>query len=230
MSKTNKAIIALDGYSSCGKSTLAKQLAREFNYVYIDTGAMYRAVALYALRAGIINDDTFDAEQLVAHLDRIAISFSYNAETNVSETCLNGENVEELIRGIEVSSHVSKVAMIKAVREKMILLQREIGKDKGVVMDGRDIGSVVFPDAELKLFMTAKHEIRAKRRYDELQRKGKDVDFDAVMQNIIDRDNDDTSRTENPLIKAEDAVVIDNSDMTIEEQFQYAKKLVEQVI
>lgn len=220
----HKIIVAIDGYSSCGKSTMAKQMARKLNYIYVDTGAMYRAVTLYALRSGYIKDEQFDAGRLIDALDDIDVSFSFNPELNTSETYLNQENVEKEIRGIEVSDHVSKVAKVKEVRKKMVDLQRKMGEHKGLVMDGRDIGTVVFPQAELKIFMTADYRIRAKRRYDELQAKGDHTSFEAVLNNITNRDNDDTSRTENPLIKADDAIVIDNSDIDQEEQLAIAMK------
>ena len=221
-----KIIIAIDGYSSCGKSTLAKQLARKLNYVYIDTGAMYRAVALFALQNGFIDVDFFDEKALIQHLDKISVSFSFNSKLNISETFLNGKNIEKEIRGITISNLVSKIAKIKEVRAKMVELQREMGKKKGLVMDGRDIGSVVFPNAELKIFMTAAFEIRAKRRFDELKAKGDNTSYEAVLKNIVSRDDDDTSRTENPLIKAHDAVVLDNSDINQEEQFLIVMNLV----
>lgn len=225
-----KIIIAIDGYSSCGKSTLAKQLAKALNYVYVDTGAMYRAVSLYAVQNGLIDNNALEVSELLKCLPSINISFSYNATENKSETFLNGVNVEKDIRSIEISNHVSKVAQIKEVRKKMIELQREMGKDKGLVMDGRDIGSVVFPNAELKLFMTASPEIRAQRRFEELTSKGDRVSFEDVLANITLRDNDDTSRTENPLIKADDAIVIDNSDITQNEQFELALQYAENII
>jgi CMP/dCMP kinase len=215
-----KIIIAIDGYSSCGKSTLAKQLAQALNYIYIDTGAMYRAITLYALRNNIFSDNGFDEQKLIDSLNQISVSFTYNPALNSSETYLNAENIEQEIRGIEVSNHVSRIAQIKEVRAKLVEIQREIGKEKGLVMDGRDIGSVVFPNAELKLFMTANYKIRAQRRYDELQAKGDTTSFEAVLENITTRDNDDSSRTENPLIKVDDAVVVDNSEITKDEQFK----------
>jgi len=222
----NKIIIAIDGYSSCGKSTLAKQIAKELNYIYIDTGAMYRAITLYAIRKNLIAEDYFDEQGLITSLPQLTISFSYNTELNCSETYLDDENIEKEIRGIEVSSHVSKIAQIKEVRKKLIEIQRELGLNKGLVMDGRDIGSIVFPNAELKLFMTAHYRIRAKRRYDELKAKGDHIDYEDVLYNITSRDNDDTSRSENPLIKAKDAIEIDNSDITKNEQLTIALKLV----
>ncbi len=218
----DKIIVAIDGYSSCGKSTLAKQIAREKGYIYVDTGAMYRSIALYALRNRLVSDVHFDKQQLVKSLPNVKVSFSYNSEVNASETYLDGENIEKEIRGLEVSNHVSKVAQIKEVRSKLVEIQRELGKAKGLVMDGRDIGSVVFPHAELKIFMTASPEVRAQRRFDELKSKGDVVPFEAVLENITKRDNDDTSRSENPLIQAEDAVVIDNSEITRDEQLKIA--------
>jgi cytidylate kinase len=219
---TGKIIIAIDGYSSCGKSTLAKQIANELNYIYIDTGAMYRAVALFAIRNNLFSDKTLDEDKLIELIPNINVSFSYNSVLNTSETFLDGENIEKEIRGIEVSNHVSRIAQITSVRTKLVEIQRKLGKDKGLVMDGRDIGTVVFPKAELKIFMTADYEIRAKRRFDELQSKGDDISYEAVLENILSRDNDDTSRTENPLIQADDAVVIDNSGITKDEQLKIA--------
>jgi cytidylate kinase len=218
--KSSKIIIAIDGYSSCGKSTLAKQIAREKGYIYVDTGAMYRSIALYAIRNKINSTTYFNKEKLIEALPTINVSFSYNSALNDSETFLNGENIEKEIRGIEVSNQVSKVAQIKEVRTKLIEIQRELGKEKGLVMDGRDIGSVVFPTAELKIFMTANHTVRAKRRFDELQAKGDAISYEEILANITIRDNDDVSRTENPLIQAEDAVVIDNSEITKEQQLK----------
>ncbi len=223
----NKIIIAIDGYSSCGKSTLAKQLAKELNYIYIDTGAMYRAVTLYAIRNQLLSDNHFDEQGLIEALPRIKVSFSYNSGLNVSETYLNNENIEKEIRGIKVSRQVSKIAKVKEVRAKLIEIQRELGKNKGLVMDGRDIGTVVFPNADLKIFMTADYKIRAQRRFDELQAKGDDISFEEVLNNITSRDNDDTSRTENPLIRAVDAVELDNSEITQDEQLKNALNLVE---
>jgi len=224
----NKIIVAIDGYSSCGKSTLAKQLASELKYVYVDTGAMYRAVTLFALRNNIINDNGFNIHLLITSLNNIDVSFNFNVKTNKAETYLNNENVEADIRGLEVSSQVSKIAQVKEVRDKMVEVQREMGRQKGLVMDGRDIGSVVFPNAELKLFMTAKPEIRAKRRFDELKAKGETISFEAVLENVELRDNDDTSRSENPLIQSKDAIVLDNSDISQHEQFEIALNLVKE--
>ena len=186
---------------------------------------MYRAVTLYAIRNNIIKDNHLDQEELVQSLNDIAVSFSYNPELNTSETYLNGENIEQEIRGITVSGQVSKIAQVAAVRTKLVQIQRKIGGEKGLVMDGRDIGSVVFPDAELKIFMTAHHEIRAQRRFKELQAKGDAISFEEVLNNITSRDNDDTSRSENPLIRAKDAIDLDNSEITQEEQFSEALEL-----
>lgn len=221
----NKIIIAIDGYSSCGKSTMAKQMANNLNYIYIDTGAMYRAITLYSLQNNLISDTAFDQKGLIDLLPNINVSFTYNSELNCSETFLNGINVENEIRGLEVSNQVSKVAQIKEVREKLVDIQRGLGKEKGLVMDGRDIGSVVFPDAELKIFMTAHYNVRAQRRFEELQAKGDQISLEEVIANITSRDNDDTSRSVNPLIQAEDAIVIDNSEITREEQLKISLKL-----
>jgi cytidylate kinase len=225
-----KIVIAIDGYSSCGKSTLAKQLAKELGYIYVDTGAMYRAVAYYASQEGFFDKNVLSVSKLLAALPKINITFSFNTALNTSETCLNGKNIEQFIRTIDISNKVSRIAQIKEVRDKMVDLQRAMGKDKGLVMDGRDIGSVVFPDAELKLFMTASPEIRAKRRFDELTAKGDKVTYEEVLTNITLRDNDDTTRSENPLIKADNAVVIDNSEMTQVEQYDLALNLAQNII
>ena len=225
-----KLIIAIDGYSSCGKSTFAKAIARELNYLYIDSGAMYRAVTLYCLRKGYAGRGEIRLNDILADIGEIDICFVYNSDIGEYETYLNNENVEREIRGIEVSSHVSRISQIPEVREKMVELQRQIGVFKGIVMDGRDIGTVVFPDADLKIFMTASVDIRAKRRYDELIAKGDKVSFEEVLTNITLRDNDDTTRSENPLIKADDAVVIDNSNLTQDEQYQLALKLAKDCI
>lgn len=225
-----KINIAIDGYSSCGKSTLAKQLAQALGYIYVDTGAMYRAVALYCLRNEIIDDDQVDVERLIAELDDIHIRFTYNSDKKISETCLNGENVEDEIREMEVSRNVSRISIIREVRDKLVAIQREIGKEKGIVMDGRDIGTVVFPDAEVKFFMTADKEIRAKRRYDELQLKGVEVTLEEIKENISKRDFDDMTRKENPLKQADDAIVIDNSNINQQEQFELAMEQVQAIL
>ena len=210
--------IAIDGHSSCGKSTIAKAVASKYGMRYIDTGAMYRAVTLYCMRNNIINDKKVDLSVLISKLDEITINFVFNAETKGSETILNGENVEQIIRGFEVSDNVSIVAQIQQVREKLIASQQEIGREANVVMDGRDIGTKVFPDAKLKLFVTASSEIRAQRRYDELKKKGEKVTFEEVLGNLTQRDDHDTNRKINPLVQAKDAILIDNSDLTIQKQ------------
>ena len=210
--------IAIDGYSSCGKSTIAKSIAKKYAMRYIDTGAMYRAITLYCLRNGIIKDKLVNHKKLLNLLDHLSINFKFNTITNDSETILNSENVEGLIRGLEVSDNVSIIAQIKQVREKLILLQQKIGLNKNVVMDGRDIGTIVFPDAKLKLFVTARAEIRAKRRYNELISKGCNVSFSSILNNINIRDQHDINRKINPLVAAKDAVLIDNSDLSIKDQ------------
>ena len=214
--------IAMDGFSSCGKSTMAKQLAREIGYVYIDTGAMYRAVTLYAMRKGYIAaDGSIDTDALKADIVNIMIMFVYNTEKKRLETYLNGECVEDEIRTLEVSSNVSPIATLGFVREAMVDLQRLMGEAKGVILDGRDIGTVVFPDAELKVFVTADPEVRAQRRYDELIGKGQKVSFEDVLHNVKERDRIDSTREISPLRQAEDAVVLDNSHMTREEQMAW---------
>ncbi|KIA96820.1 cytidylate kinase [Flavobacterium sp. KMS] len=225
-----KITIAIDGFSSTGKSTLAKQLAKELEYVYVDTGAMYRAVALYAMKNGYINSDSFDKEKLVASLPSIQLVFQFNADLGFGEMFLNGENVEKEIRTIEVSSFVSKVAEVSQVRSKLVEQQQEMGKNKGIVMDGRDIGTVVFPDAELKVFMTASASTRAQRRFDELQQKGDDVSYEEVLKNVEERDYIDTHREDSPLVIADDAVEIDNSYLNKEEQFAAVMELVNDVV
>lgn len=212
-------IIAIDGYSSCGKSTLAKQLANHLGYVYIDTGAMYRAVALFALENGLIKDNYVMRDELVAELPLINIIFKHNSTNNKSETFLNGKNIEHEIRGMEVSRHVSFISLIKEVRTKLVALQRQMGTGKGIVMDGRDIGTVVFPEAELKIFMTADKDVRVKRRYDELKSKHVNVSMEEISENLNTRDFEDSHREENPLKQAVDARVIDNTDLNFEEQF-----------
>lgn len=214
-----KITIAIDGYSSCGKSTMAKDLARRIGYVYVDTGAMYRAVTLFALRHGLFNaDGSVKTDELKAQMPQINISFKFNANTGRPDTYLNDELVEKEIRGMEVSSHVSPIAAVPFVREALVAQQKAMGNDKGVVMDGRDIGTVVFPDAELKIFVTASPEVRAQRRYDELKGKGMEADFDEILKNVEQRDYIDTHRETSPLRKADDAVTLDNSHMTIDEQ------------
>ena len=224
-----KITIAIDGFSSTGKSTLAKQLAKYLGYVYVDTGAMYRAIALFAMQNGYIGSDFFDKETLIASLPSIKLQFKFNADLGFAEMYLNDTNVEKEIRTIEVSSFVSKVAEISEVRAKLVEQQQEMGKDKGIVMDGRDIGTVVFPDAELKIFMTASATTRAKRRYDELVQKGDDVTFEEVLNNVEERDYIDTHRDNSPLVKADDAIEIDNSHLSREEQFEVVLGLVNEI-
>ena len=225
----NKITIAIDGFSSTGKSTLAKQLAKELNYVYVDTGAMYRAVTLYAMQNGFIDDSSFDVEGLTSHLPKVTLKFVYNTEIARSEVFLNGVNVEGEIRSMEVSNKVSKVAALPQVREKLVEQQRFMGRDKGVVMDGRDIGTVVFPDAELKLFMSAGAVARAERRTNELKAQGQDVTYEEVLKNIEERDYQDTHRKDSPLQKAQDAIEIDNTNLTLDELFEKIISLVNSV-
>ena len=216
-----KITIAIDGHSSCGKSTMAKDLAREVGYVYVDTGAMYRSVTLFALRNGLFTADGIDEETLRQRMPEIKISFKFNVETGRPDTYLNGELVEQEIRTMEVSNHVSPIATLGFVREAMVAQQQQMGKDKGVVMDGRDIGTVVFPDAELKVFVTASAEVRAQRRYDELKGKGMEADYDEILKNVQERDYIDSHREVSPLKKADDAIELDNSNMTSAEQKQW---------
>ena len=227
---SKKITIAIDGFSSTGKSTLAKQLAKELEYVYVDTGAMYRAVTYFAMQNGYVSNDFFDKETLVNSLSAIKLHFEFNAELGFAEMFLNDENVELPIRTLEVSNFVSKIAEISEVRAKLVEQQQSMGKNKGIVMDGRDIGTVVFPDAELKIFMTASPETRAQRRFDELVSKGQAVTFEQVLHNVQERDYIDTHRADSPLVKADDAIEIDNSYLTKEEQFSLVLELVEEVI
>lgn len=214
-----KIVIAIDGYSSCGKSTMAKDLAREVGYIYVDTGAMYRAVTLFAMRNGVFDaDDNIDEARLKALLPDVKLTFKLNSETKLPEVCLNGECVERDIRTLEVSQHVSPIAALPFVREKLVEQQQAMGKEKGIVMDGRDIGTVVFPDAELKIFVTASAEIRAQRRFKELEAKGMPTNFDEILQNVEQRDYIDTHRETSPLRQADDALVLDNSHLTIADQ------------
>lgn len=213
-----KINIAIDGHSSCGKSTLAKQLSKHYAYIYVDTGAMYRAVCLYALKNDIMNDGIIDEAALIESLDNINVSFNYNDERSISETFLNGVNVENEIRSLWISENVSKISKLKEVRQKMVAIQQAIGVNKGVVMDGRDIGSVVFPNAELKLFITASIDERARRRSLEL----KDVCLEDIKKNLQSRDYDDSTREENPLVIMDDAIQIDNTNLSIQEQFNLA--------
>jgi cytidylate kinase len=225
-----KITIAIDGYSSTGKSTLAKQLAKHLGYVYVDTGAMYRAVTLFSMQNGYINADSFDKESLVHGLPFIKLEFHFNADLGFAEMYLNGANVENEIRTIEVSNFVSRIAEISEVRAKLVEQQQQMGKSKGIVMDGRDIGTVVFPDAELKIFMTSSPSTRAQRRYDELQAKGQNVSYDEVLKNVQERDYIDTHRNDSPLVMAEDAIEIDNSFLNREEQFEAVLDLVDELM
>lgn len=213
-----KITIAIDGHSSCGKSTMAKDLARRIGYVYIDTGAMYRAVTLFAMRHNLIANGQVDAAKLQEEMGNIHISLRLNPETQRPDTYLNGECVEREIRTMEVSRHVSLIAALPFVRSAMVEMQREMGKEKGVVMDGRDIGTVVFPHAELKIFVTASAEVRAQRRYDELTAKGEKCNYEEIQENVKERDHIDSTRETSPLRQAEDAIVLDNTHMTIPEQ------------
>ncbi|MBO5824383.1 MAG: (d)CMP kinase [Prevotella sp.] len=217
-----KITIAIDGFSSCGKSTMAKDLAREVGYIYVDTGAMYRSVTLYALRNGFFADDnSIDTEGLEKEMENIKISFQLNPETGKPDTYLNGECVEKEIRSMEVSSRVSPIATLPFVRTALVAQQQRMGQDKGIVMDGRDIGTTVFPDAELKIYVTASAEVRAQRRYDELVAKGMPADFEDILKNVKERDYIDSHREVSPLRKADDAIELDNSNMTIAEQKQW---------
>ena len=220
-----KLIIAVDGYSSCGKSTFAKAIAKELNYFFIDSGAMYRAVTLFCIRKGYIDKSMVKEKEITESMADIYIRFRYNPDIGQYETYLNGENVEAEIRQVEVSSMVSIISKIRAVRERLVEMQRETGMMKGIVMDGRDIGTVVFPDADIKIFMTASEEIRAERRYKESQEKGIKVEFKNVLNNISERDTIDAGREISPLKKAEDAYVLDNSDMTVSQQMEWFRDI-----
>lgn len=221
-----KITIAIDGFSSTGKSTLAKQLAKHLGYVYVDTGAMYRAVTLFAMENGFISEEFFNKEGLIDCLPEISLQFLFNPELGYAEIYLDEENVEGRIRTLAVSNLVSRVAEVSQVRARLVEQQQHMGEKKGVVMDGRDIGTVVFPNAELKLFMTASPETRARRRFDELTQKGEDVTFEAVLSNVESRDYIDSHRKDSPLVKAPDAIEIDNSNLTIQEQFDKVLALV----
>lgn len=225
-----KITIAIDGYSSCGKSTMAKDLAREVGYIYIDSGAMYRAVTLYCLENQLFTETGIDTEKLEAAMPGIQISFQLNPETGRPMTFLNGANVEDRIRTMEVSTRVSPVAAIPFVREALVKQQQEMGQAKGIVMDGRDIGTVVFPDAELKIFVVASAEIRAQRRYDELKAKGQEASYEEILANVKERDYIDQNREVSPLRQAEDALLLDNSNLTIEEQKQWLKERFEEAV
>lgn len=221
--------IAIDGFSSTGKSTLAKQLAKRLSYIYVDTGAMYRAVTLFAMENKFITSDTFYFEKLEKELPNIVLDFKFNIDLGFAEIYLNGLNVENKIRFLAVSKQVSKVSAISSVRRKLVIEQQEMGKNKGIVMDGRDIGTVVFPDAELKIFMTASADVRAERRYNELIDKGDNVNYEEILKNVVERDLLDSTREDSPLIKAKDAIEIDNSDLSIEAQFDQIYSLIQNI-
>lgn len=225
-----KITIAIDGFSSTGKSTVAKQLAKHLGYVYIDSGAMYRAVTYFAMSNGLIDENNFNVEELISKLDNVSVSFKFNKDLGFAEVYLNGINVEKKIRTLEVSNYVSKVSAIPQVRQQLVRQQHKMGEEKGIVMDGRDIGTVVFPDAELKLFMTASAETRALRRYNELKAKGENVTYQDVLQNVQERDYLDSTREDSPLYKANDAIEIDNSNMSLDEQFKTILNLVNAVL
>ena len=227
---TQKIVIAIDGFSSCGKSTFAKAIAARLGYIFIDTGAMYRAVTLYALEQGAIVEGKVDEAVIVALLPEVNITFKFNAERGASDIYVNGEYAEGKIRTIEVSNCVSSVSSIREVREKLVAMQQQMGRERGVVMDGRDIGTVVFPDAELKIFMTADAQVRAERRYAELTAKGDNVTMAEILENVISRDKADMERAISPLRQAEDAVVLDNSYMSVEEQMAWFMERYEQIV
>ena len=227
---TQKIVIAIDGFSSCGKSTFAKAIAARLGYIFIDTGAMYRAVTLYALEQGAIVEGKVDEAAVVTLLPEVNITFKFNAERGASDVYVNGELAEGKIRTIEVSNCVSSVSSIREVREKLVAMQQQMGRERGVVMDGRDIGTVVFPDAELKIFMTAEPKVRAERRYAELTAKGDKVTMEEILENVISRDKADMERVISPLRQAEDAVVLDNSYMSVEEQMAWFMERYEQIV
>ncbi len=225
-----KIIIAIDGYSSCGKSSFAKAIAAKLGYIFIDTGAMYRGVTLWAIRHGMVDGPRVDEARLAEALPAIDISFAYNEERKAGDLILCGENVEAQIRTIEVSDAVSRVSAIPAVRARMVAMQQAMGRDKGVVMDGRDIGTTVFPDAELKIFMTASVDVRAERRYKELAAKGENVTLEEVRRNVMERDRIDETRTESPLRRADDALLLDNSSMTVDEQMDWVDTILKGIL
>jgi len=226
----HKITIAIDGFSSTGKSTVAKQLAKELSYVYVDTGAMYRAITLYAMRKKYITKDSFDEESLIKDLPSLILKFVFEASRGFAAIYLNEENIEDEIRTMQVSQYVSRVSALSEVRKKLVSQQQQMGLEKGVVMDGRDIGTVVFPKAELKIFMTATAEERAKRRFKEMKEKGQEVSYDEVLKNVEERDHLDTTREDSPLVKADDAIEIDNSSLTLEEQFNTLLNIANDVI
>ncbi len=225
-----KITIAIDGFSSTGKSTLARQLAKHLGYVFVDTGAMYRAVTLFALQNKFISIDSFDKISLINNLDKIKLLFHFNPDLGFAEMYLNDKNVETEIRTLEVSGFVSKIAEISEIRAKLVEQQQQMGKNKAIVMDGRDIGTVVFPDAELKIFMNASLEVKAQRRFEELTQKGDKVTFDEILKNVKERDYIDTHRDDSPLVKANDAIEIDNSHLTREQQFEKVLQLVNNIL
>ena len=225
-----KIVIAIDGFSSCGKSTFAKAIAARLGYIFIDTGAMYRAVTLCAINQGAVSEQSVDEQAVVALLDGVDISFRFNSERGASDVYVNGECVESKIRSIEVSNCVSRISSIKEVREKLVALQQQMGRDRGVVMDGRDIGTVVFPDAELKIFMTADPKVRAERRYAELTAKGDKVTMAEILENVVSRDKADMTRAISPLRQAVDAIVLDNSYMSVEEQMAWFMERYESIV
>lgn len=225
--RNKKIIIAIDGYSSTGKSTIAKMLAKQLGYIYVDTGAMYRAISLFAKRNGWIDEGHFNKEMLIKGLQKAHLDFIFNEKAGFAEMYLNGENVEQDIRSMDISNLVSKVAAVPEVRQKLVAYQKEMGKKKGLVMDGRDIGTVVFPEAELKLFLTASPDIRAKRRYKEMHDKNQTITFDEVYENVVMRDHLDTTRKDSPLVRAADAIEVDNSDLKKDEQFELILDIVQ---
>ena len=227
---SKKIVIAIDGFSSCGKSTFAKAMASRLGYIFIDTGAMYRAVTLYALQQGAIRSGIVDNDAVVALLNDVEITFRFNPQRGASDIYVNGDLAEGKIRSIEVSNCVSSVSSIREVREKLVAMQQQMGRDRGVVMDGRDIGTVVFPDAELKIYMTADARVRAERRYAELKAKGDDVTMEEILENVISRDNADMTRAISPLRRADDAIELDNSYMSVEEQMAWFMERYEAVI
>lgn len=222
-----RLIIAIDGYSSCGKSTFAKSIAKMLNYIYIDSGAMYRTVTLYCMRRGFIGNGSLNLSGVLRELTGINIDFIFNPDIDEYETFLNSENVEQEIRNIKVSSNVSRISQIAEVRTRLVELQRKIGIQKGIVMDGRDIGTVVFPDADIKIFMTASVDIRAKRRHDELKSKGTIIDFEEIKRNIVARDIADENRDISPLRRADDAILLDNSRMSVDQQMTWVKEIIQ---
>lgn len=226
----NNTVIAIDGHSSCGKSTIAKAIAKKLGFIYVDTGAMYRAVTYYCLKNNLISaDGVIDEQKLAGKLSEIKIEFRNSGEGfDNQQTILNSENIEEKIRGMEVSQHVSAVSKIKFVRDYLVKLQKQYGESQNIVMDGRDIGTVVFPDARFKFFVTASAEVRAQRRYDELKNKGEQVDFQDILKNVKDRDFQDSTRKESPLVQAKDALLLDNSNMTREEQLAWILQILKQ--